>query len=1343
MDSVKSVLRSIVSATQHVQNAIAQYSTARGLRKTQQYSFVRLESEFQSISDTSRAILEVLDNPLLRRHYLLDDRLVDWLSDSEPETCLDTLKRMEGLLNIDHDDVQVFSGFTPTTRRTGHGEDGINLAITLFYTRKAHFHFLLTTDIWNYEREVFKQTMPSKTEDKRVQVQEQSQSTSTKDSTTEHQRKEVVYTYRNPLVYQASHQRYLYPAGQLNKLLGILRGLDCSRKHRETSSIRQSDTCTWLPATDAYKSWREGKDTFLWLQGKAGAGKTVLASSVINDLDHTKKDGELLVYFYCDFRTARSTSCVEVMCSLLAQLTEQLCPIVMDPEAFLDELLKGADSRVDTFYSVDGLARYLSRVAELCPRKPLVVVDALDECREVETLLDGLIACNGDVRLFVTSRPLHNIVQRLSHLDLPCISMDKMAHELSADILLHVTRVLDSRGRLRTFDGELKEEIRSKLCAKANGMFRWVQCQIDTLDKCTSVSEIRRALKSLPEGLEETYRRILIAVDKRLEDGVLVRRALMWLVTALRPMRLRELLEGVTIDPIRRVLDPGFILIKGLDFLEVSRSLVVHNKETDIVALSHMSVKEYLVGDLVQAKLPRYHIILEDAHEHLARLSMAYISFCLEEMMECRDRSSNTTREQDLMLTTSYASRPLLKYVLSYGFSHLSHLEFGNAGILEDMETLQVVICRRTWEWDHLRKLVPSTPSAIPWPGSEHDFMIYNLVAFASDALFDTYLGRSTLTPREGTNPLVYAAHFGKYDHAKALILRDANVNHWGLAVDEMGADDSDEDDMDDVDGLDEDDVDSDTLIADCSDARKVMPIQAAVDHWHAEMLDLLLAHGSIIPDRLLTRVLSVQPHRFPLYIIRRLLQTAEFITWAATPWDNRRLLEAVFDDEDSYEQINGGDELELVTTRLVQAGCAEALLLVAVEKGCIPVIRTLLSMNTPSPSDTPSTSNPHAIVDALADNGDTPLHIAMRLSNENQCLIITKLLVEAGCNPCGLDADDKPPIYAAVARGFVSVVEYLLSRDVPLPPRILFAAFQTILGRRVEVIRLLVSKGDVHVRNPDGDTLLHTNVQSLDRPVCLEIAEILIDAGCNPSAHNLRGETPLHIAAKQGYHEIVNYLMLFSSYSISSLLEGDFMKQTVTLRSLIGNTDGFHLSSEWEAKLIQGVRQFLYNQDKCLEWAKVFVGVAGDIFARSSGSSTLLDLAVSRGFGEVVEYLISQAVQLPSAILFTALRYQVWMIPLLIRNGADVQVRDENKDTLLHVAMSKLGGDECLKITQTLAEAGCDTHVRDAMGRTPLSLAEAKGHLEVAEYLRSVSPSPLGSIQCAILSFLSSLSAL
>ena len=141
---------------------------------------------------------------------------------------------------------------------------------------------------------------------------------------------------------------------------------------------------------------------------------------------------------------------------------------MMDPEALVDERLKGADSRAHPFYNVKALAHYLSKVAQLCPRKPLVVVDALDECREVETLIVGLIMFCGDVRMFVTTRPLQNIIQRLSHL--PCISMNEMANELSTDILLHVTRELDSRSRLRTFDGTLKEEIRSKLCARADGM---------------------------------------------------------------------------------------------------------------------------------------------------------------------------------------------------------------------------------------------------------------------------------------------------------------------------------------------------------------------------------------------------------------------------------------------------------------------------------------------------------------------------------------------------------------------------------------------------------------------------------------------------------------------------------------------------------------------------------------------------------------------------------------------------------------------------------------------------------------------------------------------------------
>jgi hypothetical protein len=161
MDSAKNVLHSIVLATQQVRNATTQYSTTRGVRRVRQHSLVRLESEFQTIANASRAILKVLDDPLLCHHYMLDVRLVDWLSSTEPELCLDALREMGKLLSVERE-VQGFSGFTPTG--SACEEDNIHAAIVLFHVHKAHFYFLLTTDIWNHGHEVHRQTILSRTE---------------------------------------------------------------------------------------------------------------------------------------------------------------------------------------------------------------------------------------------------------------------------------------------------------------------------------------------------------------------------------------------------------------------------------------------------------------------------------------------------------------------------------------------------------------------------------------------------------------------------------------------------------------------------------------------------------------------------------------------------------------------------------------------------------------------------------------------------------------------------------------------------------------------------------------------------------------------------------------------------------------------------------------------------------------------------------------------------------------------------------------------------------------------------------------------------------------------------
>ena len=289
---------------------------------------------------------------------------------------------------------------------------------------------------------------------------------------------------------------------KLNGILRWLRAWNCNEIYERTLLLRQPDTCIWLPSTNTYKRWRDTENSFLWLHGKgrvlevsrvslaevivlSRSGKICpsvrmcslspsdihpgYSASVINSLKSSLQDGEVLAYFYCDFRNERSTSAAEVMRSLLSQLVQRFHRHAVHPGDLIDELIEERDGGAPAISNVVLLARYISRAAKQFSRQPLLVVDALDECTEVQGLLDALEELRkGGIRLFVTSRPLQIIKDGLS--GVMSIDMDTMKYEVSADIKLHVTRVLDSHRRLRIMGASLKNEMYSVLCEKADAM---------------------------------------------------------------------------------------------------------------------------------------------------------------------------------------------------------------------------------------------------------------------------------------------------------------------------------------------------------------------------------------------------------------------------------------------------------------------------------------------------------------------------------------------------------------------------------------------------------------------------------------------------------------------------------------------------------------------------------------------------------------------------------------------------------------------------------------------------------------------------------------------------------
>lgn len=162
--------------------------------------------------------------------------------------------------------------------------------------------------------------------------------------------------------------------------------------------------------------------------------------------------------------------------------------------------------------------------------------------------------------------------------------------------------------------------------------FRWVSCQLDTLQKCHNIPALRQALVSLPKTLDETYARMLDSISEELIDYAIV--MLRWLVYATRPLKLKELGELIAVnldsDP-RFDLDARFLDLK--DLLNICPGLIaglLPDNEAwlgeSIIRLAHYSVKEFLTSERIgNLKVRRFSLSDGISHELIASECLVYL----------------------------------------------------------------------------------------------------------------------------------------------------------------------------------------------------------------------------------------------------------------------------------------------------------------------------------------------------------------------------------------------------------------------------------------------------------------------------------------------------------------------------------------------------------------------------------------------------------------------------------------------------------------------------------------------------------------------------------------------
>jgi ankyrin repeat protein len=251
-------------------------------------------------------------------------------------------------------------------------------------------------------------------------------------------------------------------------------------------------------------------------------------------------------------------------------------------------------------------------------------------------------------------------------------------------------------------------------------------------------------LKELPETLDETYERILRDINKANWDHA--HRLLQCLTVAVRPLRVAELAEALTVD--FGTASRGGTSKLNTDWrwedqqeavLSTCSSLisVVDEEGSQIVQFSHFSVKEFLTSSRIassSADVSPFHILLEPAHTVLAEACLVI----LLRLGELVDKDNGKDKF------------PLARYAAEHWVDH-ARFENVSSHIREGMEDLFDPDKPYFATWLQVHDI----DTGPPLRGS----LLYRFASFFSK-------------DSNSANPLYYAALCGFHDLVEQLIIK-------------------------------------------------------------------------------------------------------------------------------------------------------------------------------------------------------------------------------------------------------------------------------------------------------------------------------------------------------------------------------------------------------------------------------------------------------------------------------------------------------------------------------------------------------------------------------------------
>ncbi|KAJ7154132.1 hypothetical protein C8R46DRAFT_837734, partial [Mycena filopes] len=366
------------------------------------------------------------------------------------------------------------------------------------------------------------------------------------------------------------------------KIIEWLSPINFFKQHQDISITCQEGTGTWFLKHPQFRKWKEGLGKTLWCHGIPGAGKTVLASLVVDHLSQDKTTRTACIYLN------HKETIVQTPVNSLAAVWRQLV---------LGRDISQAESVYQKHFEKNTrptLAEIQSIVnAEVQISKVYIVVDAVDEYPEDDwkVLLKALSALGPACNLMMTSRPHITPNPTLRNLELMEIhaSIDDIQTYLKAEI-----ERSSNLSRHLEIQPTLAEEILTNISNRVEGMFLLAKLHIRSLATKGNIKDVRKALQILPKTLQETYADVLKRIDNQSnEDRDIAKEALSWITNAKQVLSVAELQDALAIESGTQELDKENLTdIKKI--LSVCAGLIIVDEHLSVVRLMHYTTQEYM-----------------------------------------------------------------------------------------------------------------------------------------------------------------------------------------------------------------------------------------------------------------------------------------------------------------------------------------------------------------------------------------------------------------------------------------------------------------------------------------------------------------------------------------------------------------------------------------------------------------------------------------------------------------------------------------------------------------------------------------------------------------------------